>query len=98
MPQHLANTQLSASNKRFIDSLDEGTFEYVLPFQQRENKERIGIDTRNYFGLSNTTSHYKHVVIVVKSNSVSVAGARLKLVLNLNDHLVLGGTQFKKVN
>ncbi|KAI1721316.1 reprolysin (M12B) family zinc metalloprotease domain-containing protein [Ditylenchus destructor] len=82
------------TNKHFISQLDEGTFEIVHPFQVRDKKERIGIDTHNYF--LNNTVHYKHVVIVIRSNTV--AGVRLKLVLTLNEHILLNETQFRKLD
>lgn len=63
------------------------------PFQVRDKKERIGIDTHNYF--LNATSHYKNIVIVIPSKSV--VESRLKLVLNINDYLFLNETQFKRV-
>uniref|UniRef100_A0A915D6A2 Peptidase M12B domain-containing protein n=1 Tax=Ditylenchus dipsaci TaxID=166011 RepID=A0A915D6A2_9BILA len=89
-----ANLRHSQSNKHFISQLDEGTFEIVHPFQVRDKKERIGIDTHNYF--LNATVHYKHVVIVIRSNTV--AGVRLKLVLNLNENILLNETKFKRLD
>lgn len=88
----LASLRHTQTNKHFISQLDEGTFEIVHPFQVRDKKERIGIDTHNYF--FNDTIHYKNVVIVVRSNVV--VGVRLKLVLTLNEHIFLNETQFKK--
>lgn len=88
------NIRHSQSNKQFISQLDEGTFEIVHPFQVRDKNERIGIDTHNYF--FNTTVHYKHVVIVIRSSTV--AGIRLRLQLTLNDFVFFNETQFKKVS
>ncbi|KAI1729258.1 reprolysin (M12B) family zinc metalloprotease domain-containing protein [Ditylenchus destructor] len=89
-----ASLRHTQTNKHFISQLDEGTFEIVHPFQVRDKKERIGIDTHNYF--LNNTVHYKHVVIVIRSNTV--AGVRLKLVLTLNEHILLNETQFRKLD
>lgn len=68
----------------------------VHPFQMRERKERIGIDTRNYF--LNASLHYKHIVIVIKSSVVLGERARLKLILNLNEHLIFNQTHFERVS
>ena len=65
------------------------------PFQVREKKERIGIDTHNYF--LNSSIHYKNIIIVVKTNVVLNDKIRLKLLLNLNEHLFYNATQFEKV-
>ncbi|KAI6176677.1 hypothetical protein M3Y97_00824700 [Aphelenchoides bicaudatus] len=85
-------------NKQFIGQLDEGQFEIVHPFQMRErNKERISIDTHNYF--LNASIHYKHIVIVIKTNVVLASSrTRLKLLLNLNEHLFYNATQFEKLS
>ena len=84
----------SVTNKEFISHLEEGKFEIVHPFQIRDKNERIGIDTRNYFLNSNI--HYKHVTIVIRSNSL--VGGRLKLILNLNDYLFFNETKFNKLD
>lgn len=62
---------------------------------RERNKERISIDTHNYF--LNASIHYKHIVIVIKSNVVLNDKVRLKLILNLNEHLFYNATQFEKV-
>lgn len=92
-----ANTRHPQWNKQFIGQLDDGQFEIVHPFQMRERKERIGIDTHNYF-FSNSTIHYKNIVIVIKTNVVLNEKIRLKLSLTLNEHLFYNSTQFEKVN
>lgn len=73
--------------------LEEGNYEVVHPFQVRDKKERVGIDTRNYF--LNASVHYKQVVIVIRANYL--LGTRLKLLLNLNDYVFFNQTQFIKV-
>ncbi|CAD5214252.1 unnamed protein product [Bursaphelenchus okinawaensis] len=83
------------SNKQFISQLDEGQFEIVHPFQMRENKERIGIDTHNYF--LNASAHFKHITIVIRSTVVFGGKQRLKLNLQLDDHLFYNETQFRKL-
>ncbi|KAI6214798.1 hypothetical protein M3Y94_00310700 [Aphelenchoides besseyi] len=82
-------------NKQLVSQLDEGQFEIVNPFQIRERKERIGIDTHNYF--LNASTHYKHIVIVIKSTVVFGDRIRFKLILNLNEHLFYNSTQFEKL-
>ncbi|CAD5220199.1 unnamed protein product [Bursaphelenchus xylophilus] len=83
------------NNKQFISQLDEGQFEIVHPFQMRENKERIGIDTHNY--LLNASAHFKHITIVIRSTVVFGGKQRLKLSLQLDDHLFYNQTQFRKL-
>ncbi|KAH7700616.1 Protein UNC-71 [Aphelenchoides avenae] len=89
------NSRQLETNKQFVDQhLEEGNYEVVHPFQVRDKKERVGIDTRNYF--SNASVHYKQVVIVIRANYL--LGTRLKLLLNLNDFVFLNQTQFIKLN
>jgi hypothetical protein len=96
MQEFLASARHPQTNKQFIGQLDEGQFEIVHPFQMRErNKERISIDTHNYF--LNASIHYKHIVIVIKTNVVLNEKIRLKLLLNLNEHLFYNATQFERV-
>ena len=94
MFQISVNLRHSATNKEFINHLDEGQFEVVHPFQVRDKNERIGIDTRNYF--LNATVHYQHITIVIRSSTL--INGRLKLILNLNDYLFFNETKFNKVS
>uniref|UniRef100_A0A914HCN4 Uncharacterized protein n=1 Tax=Globodera rostochiensis TaxID=31243 RepID=A0A914HCN4_GLORO len=86
----------SFANKQFIDQLEDGSYEIVHPFQVRDRKERIGIDTRNHFLNATTPQHYRHITIVIRS--AVLANARLKLLLSLNEHLLHERSNFRKLN
>ncbi|KAL3068365.1 hypothetical protein niasHT_030656 [Heterodera trifolii] len=90
------NLRHSFANKQFIDQLEDGSYEIVHPFQIRDRKERIGIDTRNHFINSTHPQHYRHITIVIRSSVL--ANARLKLLLSLNEHIFHEKSSFRKLD
>ncbi|CAD6188075.1 unnamed protein product [Caenorhabditis auriculariae] len=82
----------TTANKAFMETVRDGFYEVVHPFQIRDKNERIGIDTRNYF--LKAREHFEHVTIVIRSNSLG----RLKLVLDRNDYIFVNQTSFRKLD
>uniref|UniRef100_A0A914NJG5 Uncharacterized protein n=1 Tax=Meloidogyne incognita TaxID=6306 RepID=A0A914NJG5_MELIC len=80
----------SLANKQFIDQLTEGSYEIIHPFQLREkSRERMGIDTREHFLNTTPIQHFRQVSFVLRSSVL--LNQRLRIALNLNEHLLSGG-------
>uniref|UniRef100_A0A1I8BQT6 Disintegrin domain-containing protein n=1 Tax=Meloidogyne hapla TaxID=6305 RepID=A0A1I8BQT6_MELHA len=82
----------SLVNKQFIDQLTEGSYEIIHPFQLREkSRERMGIDTREYFLNTTPIQHFRQVSFVLRSSVL--LNQRLRIALSLNEHLLSGGSK-----
>ncbi|CAK5061485.1 unnamed protein product [Meloidogyne enterolobii] len=85
----------SLANKQFIDQLTEGSYEIIHPFQLREkSRERMGIDTREHFLNITPIQHFRQVSFVLRSSVL--LNQRLRIALNLNEHLLGGGENNKQ--
>uniref|UniRef100_A0A158R5T3 Disintegrin domain-containing protein n=1 Tax=Syphacia muris TaxID=451379 RepID=A0A158R5T3_9BILA len=81
-------------NKQFISRFPTGEFEVVYPFQQRERSDRTNVDTRIRHSSSNSTTHYKHTTVVIRSSYFG----RFKLFLSLKEFIFANDTEFREYN
>ncbi|VDP09952.1 unnamed protein product [Soboliphyme baturini] len=75
-------------NKELLNRIDD--YEIVYPIQIRD-RNRVGIDTRNYL-FSNITVHFDRCSFIIKSNY-----GRFKLHVHLNENLMPPGASYKLV-